>query len=178
VASLYGTEASDRIAITSDGSGEEAGAINVAVVPGGALASYAVYGGAGDDSVSGYLHGKLLGEAGDDTLTSTASFGHFLLGGEGDDQLYGGSGSDYLDGGAGVDTLDGGLAQDKYMVGKQDASEAGVDTVSAKDGIRDLISCDDKVGSVESYDPPEFNAAGLPTFFGDWIEDCAYGDAP
>jgi Ca2+-binding RTX toxin-like protein len=55
---------------------------------------------------------NVFGGSGNDVLTGDAK-ANLLYGADGADTLSGGGGADYLDGGAGVDTLDGGAGQDR-----------------------------------------------------------------
>ncbi|MCJ8057308.1 hypothetical protein GB928_028905 [Shinella curvata] len=84
---------------------------------GGFFADNYVWGGIGDDEISGGTRiNRLYGEDGNDTLRGSGS----------DDQLYGGAGNDtlfasdngaYLDGGAGSDWMVGGAGADTFIVG-------------------------------------------------------------
>jgi RHS repeat-associated protein len=90
-----------------------------------------IYGGAGNDTISGGdLGNDLFGGAGDDVLTGGrlddwmfGGDGNYLSGGAGNDTLNGAEGSDWLEGGAGVDVLKGGGGDDIL------ASGAGNDVV-------------------------------------------------
>jgi RTX calcium-binding nonapeptide repeat (4 copies) len=86
--------------------GDETDAIAVAVPPPTAVV---VYGGAGDDRLSGSA--GLNGEAGDDTISGA----RFADGGAGDDHLTGGPAGDHLAGGGGADVLDGGPGDDTLV---------------------------------------------------------------
>lgn len=76
------------------------------------------------DDVGGDIE-RVDGGTGDDTLIGSA----------GNDLLYGNAGSDILDGGAGADLLAGG---------------ADNDTIGARDGVADLISCGDGADALTS----------------------------
>jgi Ca2+-binding RTX toxin-like protein len=96
--------------------------------------NYMVYGGSGDDIVSGgyypsdYFGGagndtltsggagfRLYGEEGDDTLNGVGASDN-LMGGVGNDILNGAGGRDLMDGGEGADQMFGGLGDDVYLV--------------------------------------------------------------
>ena len=79
----------------------------------------AIDGGIGDDS--------LFGGTGTDTV----------LGGPGQDTIEGGDGDDRVDGGAGVDTLYG----DTFQVCIPTDCDRGQDTILARDGVNDTVSC-------------------------------------
>jgi hypothetical protein len=76
------------------------------------------------DDVGGDIE-RVDGGTGDDTL----------IGSPGNDLLYGNAGSDVIDGGAGADLLVGG---------------ADNDTIAARDGVADLISCGDGADALTS----------------------------
>ncbi len=76
------------------------------------------------DDVGGDIE-RVDGGTGDDTL----------IGSPGNDLLYGNAGNDILDGGAGADLLSGG---------------ADNDTIAARDGVADLISCGDGADALTS----------------------------
>lgn len=97
-----------------------------------------VWGGTGDDRITGGVLDVLRGEAGNDRLVG----GRLLLGGSGadildgqggDDTLDGGSGADDLRGGAGHDQLDGGSGADIIRGG------AGYDTVNYRERKRSVF---------------------------------------
>jgi Ca2+-binding RTX toxin-like protein len=97
------------------------------------LASGAVSGGAGNDTLIGIEH--VTASAFNDTLTGN-ELANVLTGGAGDDLLTGAAGADTLDGGAGADTLAGGLGNDTYVVDDvgdvvSEAPGAGTDRVQA-----------------------------------------------
>jgi Ca2+-binding RTX toxin-like protein len=92
----------------------------------------AVYGLAGNDTLTGFGGGNFLsGDEGDDTLivSSNNNFGNqgdnILDGGEGNDMLVGGTGNDYLDGGIGNDTLMGGSGNETLTGGSGNDSLRG-----------------------------------------------------
>ncbi len=128
-----------------------------------------VDGGSGNDTVfitSGAFNHTVLGDAGDDQLTS----------GDGDDTLNGGAGNDELDGGAGNDTLDGGAGDDLLYGGEgndfasyQDAA-GGVDAnltsgnVIGGAGTDGLTSIEGLIGS--NYDDTLTGNADANTLYG------------
>jgi Ca2+-binding RTX toxin-like protein len=85
-----------------------------------------IYGGAGNDTLSG-LDGNdtLYGNDGNDKLS----------GGNGSDTLYGGSGNDSLDGGAGADVMYGGTGDDTYTV-----DNVGDQIIEAPNEGHDLVN--------------------------------------
>ena len=87
-------------------------------------------GGDGDDEIvgTGFTHGLLSGDAGDDVLRSGSipAIPSSLHGGPGNDRLFGGAGGDQLDGGGGIDELHGGPGPDQLSDG-DDAAGAGPD---------------------------------------------------
>ena len=103
-------------------------------VPAAGVKRVVVRGGPGDDVVSVDAFGKpaaIYGEAGDDTLT----------GGTGKDQLFGGGGDDTLDGAVGNDLLHGDDGEDTFRGGAgNDAlfGDAGSDTLYGDAG-RDVL---------------------------------------
>jgi Ca2+-binding RTX toxin-like protein len=136
----------------------EAGDDQVSILT--ATAGVAVYGGAGNDTVSvgagaavlyggdgndvvlgGADNNVLLGEAGDDTINALDG-NDFLNGGEGRDSLFGSGGNDRLFGLDGADTINGGegddsLVGDALPTGTLPAGEAG-DTIRGGGG-RDTL---------------------------------------
>lgn len=135
---------------------------------------FTIYGGSGDDSISGWslddtltggggrdgLNGfggddqldggagddRLFGAEGDDDLDG-GSGADALVGGAGDDHLYGGSGDDRLYGGSGRDVIYGGLNDDLIRGG------SGDDSLTGDDGA-DVIygdAGDDTLDGVEDY---------------------------
>lgn len=106
-----------------------------------------------DANGSPHVAATLTGDAGNNVITSSASFGASIDGAAGDDVLTGSSRSDTLDGGTGSDTLAGGGGSDTYFVDsvldvivESDAAEVDTDTVhSSVDwtlssaGLEDLV---------------------------------------
>lgn len=76
----------------------------------GATQVFASVGGVNEDTILNVEN--VYGGSGNDVLTGDAK-ANLLYGADGADTLSGGGGADYLDGGAGVDTLDGGAGQDR-----------------------------------------------------------------
>ncbi|NBO92261.1 MAG: hypothetical protein EBV06_08105 [Planctomycetia bacterium] len=125
------------------------------------LTTVNVYGGKGDDKITlqanvGTVRGvafRLYGGIGNDTLTGAA--GNDLLdGGAGDDTLLGMGGNDNLIGGLGNDTLDGGSGEDRLNGGVGDDAlhgGTGVDRLFGGAGFNDIFGKDsgdqlDRVG--------------------------------
>ncbi len=82
--------------------------------------SLELWGGAGDDTLTGSLNAdRLFGGAGNDVLRG-GSGNDLLDGGEGDDQLYGEAGADTLFGDAGNDRMYGGDGGDNLVGGSGD----------------------------------------------------------
>lgn len=92
----------------------------------GGGASDHLYGGKGDDTITG--------SDGDDYLEGGGG-SDILDGGENNDLLFGMAGDDELEGGTGNDTLDGGLGNDKYTFHTGD----GADLIVDKDGLGEVI---------------------------------------
>ena len=112
-----GVEAPDRKFIVRGTDGDD-------VIAGplfGTNVSTDVYGGAGNDILSGPI---VYGEGRDDRLS-----GRFLYGGAGDDRLVGSDGEDQLDGGPGRDLLTGGGDRDSLVGG------VGRDVLSGGGGV-------------------------------------------
>jgi Ca2+-binding RTX toxin-like protein len=98
---------------------------------------YSIFGGKGDDTLTGYLlDDQLYGGGGKDRLDGNGG-DDMIAGDDGDDTLFGGRGDDYLDGGTGRDALDGGRGDD-YLTGS-----LGRDTLKGGDGNDVLISGSD-----------------------------------
>lgn len=125
--------------------------------------AYAVYGDAGDDTLTGAelgdtLYGgdgndmldgrdgndELRGESGNDRLLGGWTGNNLLIGGGGQDGLWGGADADTLDGGSGNDELYGYIGSDTYvfgfgsgqdMVGDYDATAGNLDTVLMADSV-------------------------------------------
>ena len=105
--------------------GDEDDAIAVAVP-----AAVVVYGGAGDDRLSGSA--GFSGEAGDDVIAGA----RFADGGAGADQLTGTPGDDRLAGGGGADVLDAGEGNDTLV--DETSPDTGADRLDGGPG-RDLL---------------------------------------
>jgi Ca2+-binding RTX toxin-like protein len=99
---------------------------------GGALPAAELFGGDGNDSLTGgsagdFLFGQdgndaLFGGAGNDSL-SGGSGNDFIAGGAGNDTLIGGDGNDYLDGDQGADTAFLGAGDDVFRWDQGDGSD-------------------------------------------------------
>ena len=76
-----------------------------------------------------------LGDGTDSFTATSAAAPLSISGGLGVDRITGGAGGDVLSGGAGNDTLTGGPGVDDYF------GEAGDDTIVARDGVAERISC-------------------------------------
>jgi Ca2+-binding RTX toxin-like protein len=103
-------------------------AVNSNVVGIGNSIGNTIWGGNGDDSLSGLGGNDYIdGDDGDDTLA----------GGANGDSLFGGDGNDLLDGGANGDSMSGGAGDDTYIV---DGSSDTVWEASAANGIDTVLS--------------------------------------
>ena len=94
----------------------------------GSTGGNALFGGSGDDDVSGM--------AGNDTLNG-GSGADKLWGGSGNDNLSGGNGADTLVGGFGADRMDGGAGND-VLLSRSDAGEM----VAAQDGKTQIFAAE------------------------------------
>src|SRR4029450_3254272 len=121
IVTIFGNNLDNAITISRDGTG--ALFSNGVAIPGATVANTAlirVFGMGGNDTItlneaSGALPAAMLfGGAGNDTLTG-GSGGDFLFGGLGNDTLLGKGGFDFLFGGADSDTLTGGDADDQVF---------------------------------------------------------------
>ena len=133
--------------------------------------------GEGDDvrnveNLKGFSHGRFVGTDGPDSIEVVQSTGPSDLSGlGGDDSLNASDGNDRLDGGAGADSLDGGFGDDTIVGGPgQDSisgdtpqGECGIyfcklpsgnDTIDARDGERDSVTCGVGADSVKA-DPQD-----------------------
>ena len=92
-----------------------------------------VDGGPGDDAIQTGAHGDDLvhGGPGNDTIDAS----------EGSDSVYGDDGDDQVSGGDGSDTIDGGAGRDIISGDYGDLNGDGSDTIAARDGEADQISC-------------------------------------
>jgi Ca2+-binding RTX toxin-like protein len=111
------------------------------------LTSNDIFGGLGNDIVSG-LGGndRLFGEGGNDTLNGGAGE-DTLSGGDGNDTLNGGDDNDTLTGGAGVDILDGGKGDDTFIVGLGESKDkSGNDAI---DHVNDVFKGGDGTDTIE-----------------------------
>src|SRR5262249_40276806 len=89
-----------------------------------------VFGGQGNDNLTGDAHDNILvGNGGNDTLTG-GDGNDVLLGGDGNDSLAGGSGRNLLIGGRGADVLTGG-AGDDLLIGASSAYDANLPALRA-----------------------------------------------
>jgi Ca2+-binding RTX toxin-like protein len=91
-----------------------------------------VFGGSGNDALTGDVSNFLSGGAGLDTLAGGAG-NDYLVGGDDDDTLTGGQGNDTLTGGAGDDTINGGAGADSIDGGE------GNDTINGAEG-NDIVN--------------------------------------
>ena len=112
--------------------------INVSGMADTAKGGMIVFGGWGNDTIQGAISisNDIYGGAGQDQLTG-GNDGSDLYGGDGNDTLVGGAGYDWLVGGAGADTLTGGDAYDTYVFNAP--SDAGT-VLSAADTITDFFN--------------------------------------
>ena len=162
-----------------DGSGSE----------GGAVGSYTLDGGGGNDDVSMEAFGGgpnvLLGGAGHDRLENRGGqSGHLLEGGDGDDiivsvdttgQIFGGAGNDTISAGGRGDYIDGGDGDDDILAGIFNDTVfggAGNDTIVGGRG-HDSISGGDGDDLLEG---DARNLLPLPTFDGNDILDGGAGN--
>ena len=124
--------------------------------------AFEVHGGPGDDTITGSLRDDLLyGEDGNDTID----------GNQHNDTIYGGPGNDNLQGGDENDTIDGGPGSDAIAGDCTNAfCAAGSDTITARDGERDTITCGTGVpGGADSVIADRIDVVG---------SDCASVDLP
>lgn len=115
-----------------------------------------LYGGAGDDTITGLGGGdRLDGGIGNDVL----------YGGEGDDVISGGDGSDTLTGDGGSDTLFGGRDDDNFLLGTGDRATGGhgddVFIVDTTDTDGEVITIDGSDGG-EGEDPGDTTNDNYP----------------
>ena len=141
---VKGTKANDVITIAVDG----ADPTKLDVTLNGVMSQFdlasvsdiMVVAGKGDDSVTVdanvSIGSKLIGNAGNDTLTG-GSGDDVLLGGQGDDSLDGGSGNDDIKGGSGNDDLQGDAGDDSLQGG------GGVDSMTGGAGADHFSNGDD-----------------------------------
>ncbi len=105
-----------------------------------------VVAGALDDTIQGGTDSvELDGADGDDRITSEATTGTFLFGGNGADTLVGGAGADSQFGGNGADSMLGGAGNDTMFAGEDDDfmnGEAGQDTLTGSGGSDTLLGGD------------------------------------
>ena len=124
--------------IANDGASGEADnvGVDVEIVRGGDSADTIVGSDAANrlDGWSG--NDELRGGAGEDTLLG-ASGDDRAFGADGQDTIEGGDGSDLVNGGAGVDMLHG----DQLPLCKPIGCATGRDTIDARDGGRDVVTC-------------------------------------
>jgi Ca2+-binding RTX toxin-like protein len=94
----------------------------------------------------------LYGGAGDDVLTGSATAGSTLSGGGGQDTLTGGTGRDTLTGGGGADTLNGGSGGNDNFIYTAASDSSGIhyDTIIGFDVTRDLITTMSKVTGIDA----------------------------
>ncbi|KZL11588.1 Leukotoxin [Pseudovibrio axinellae] len=90
------------------------------------------------EALKASAHEAVFGGSGDDTITGNSG-NETLFGGEGADTISGGSGIDFLVGGLGNDTLKGGDGSDVYVYMRGD----GQDTISDSSGDQDMLFLSD-----------------------------------
>jgi len=133
-----------------------------------------LYGGGGNDVITGKGGDDLLYGGNDDDA---------LYGGSGDDALFGDDGSDTLEGGDGADTLDGGRDDDTIVAGAGDVAMGGhgddVFTIDASlnddsgTGPTTLDIIGGETGEAnqpDNADTTNDNYAGAPNPFGDVLD--------
>ena len=123
----------------------------------------------GDDVIHGL--GQLLGEGGNDTLsstTTTTSAGATLNGGDGNDSIVAGHGHDSITGDAGNDTISvtggghtiaGGAGADKFIFGAGTTTPGTVPAIIDWDGSQDTLSF---LGFTPN--PSDFTAVAAATY--------------
>jgi Ca2+-binding RTX toxin-like protein len=122
--------------------------------PGAYGADVGVYGGGGNDTVSGVTfpsHGE-FGGPGDDMLSDT----QLAYGEDGNDTLIGTTGYDTLHGGAGTDTIRGRTGNDSLL------GEAGNDTLNSKDGVAGNDTADGGTGTDACASDPGDSVLNCP----------------
>jgi Ca2+-binding RTX toxin-like protein len=138
---------------------------SVTVVAGSAAHTF-LFGGSGDDTLTGGQGGtSIYGEAGDDTLTGGKTFDTIvgdagndkIVGASGYDRLEGGPGDDIISGDAGGDSILGGDGNDKLAAGDGDDTLAGGDgsdtvTGGAGQDVIDGDSGNDNLSGGASHD--------------------------
>ncbi|WP_217922987.1 calcium-binding protein [Miltoncostaea oceani] len=154
------TASTDGATITITGGDEWS-----SIVTGGGLGASLIRDGAGISAGAGCtpqdpttVHcGTLFGRridadlgGGDDTIGTLAGFLGVVHGGPGDDEingdseansLYGDAGDDVIHGGHGGDVLDGGPGHDRLYGDSLTVEAGGGDTINARDGEADEVSC-------------------------------------
>jgi Ca2+-binding RTX toxin-like protein len=130
----------DGMSITLDGAANDGGADNDNV----ASDIETIVGGNGPDTIVGDAGpNRLDGFNGNDQISGGGGNDH-VDGDAGDDRVSGGDGDDEVRGGNGSDTLDGGSGADQFF-GDDPCTiwtcYGGSDTVSARDGAVDSVSC-------------------------------------
>ena len=133
---IYGTDAGRQTLSDTDG-GEDT--INAAAVTTGSTinlnaGAVSMVAGATFAVTAGSVVENVYGGDGDDTITGNAAANE-LIGGRGDDSLRGGSGDDRLDGGVGADVLRGDNGNDYLNAG------AGNDALAGHAGDDELFGC-------------------------------------
>jgi hypothetical protein len=130
----------DGLAITLDGAANDGGADNDNV---GSDIETIIGGTAADMIVGDAGPNKLYGVGGDDQIFGGGGNDN-LEGGSGDDRVGGDDGADEVRGGSGSDALEGGSGSDQFF-GDDPCTiwscYGGSDTVSARDGFIDSVSC-------------------------------------
>jgi Ca2+-binding RTX toxin-like protein len=114
---------------------------NVVTLPVGPYALN-VWGGAGNDTITGGATGVIDGGGGNDTVTGALSTQNYLWGGAGNDLVTGGNVNDTLFGGLGVDDLRAGSGDDQFQFGSAADAEAGeqIDGGSGSTAARAMTS--------------------------------------
>ncbi len=153
---VIGTRERDRIGKIMINGGAGNDNITVDLGPQDADIQVSIYGGAGDDTITGGAENdSIWGGGGDDSIDggmgndniNAGSGDDIVSGDEGDDYIVGGGGNDTLAGGTGNDSIDGGAGADQLSGGYGDDTVdggAGADTLRGGDGSDTLIGGKDK----------------------------------
>tara|TARA_R110002096_G_scaffold416576_2_gene619305 strand:- start:122393 stop:130243 length:7851 start_codon:yes stop_codon:yes gene_type:complete len=124
-----------------------------------------------DDTITGadfggglFENSRLYGGNGNDTITGGE--GHdYIAGGSGDDIINGGDGGDYIEGNAGADIMNGGAGGDTFEIGSED--DADLDQINGGEGEDKILLIGEQNNPASAYDLGTMDISNIEVIYFD-----------